>query len=155
MRFLFVLFSISVVSNLAFADTPFQTRIATDIDGKAHDIAALLGGGDNVALIFWQTWCATCKVELPAISTFVKQSKPGIKFFGVVTGTDEFVSIKKVRSFVDKLDLSFPQIRDENASISEQFKVEGTPTIIVIGEKGELIHSSHRAPDDWSKFARR
>jgi thiol-disulfide isomerase/thioredoxin len=135
------------------ANTPVHQRQLQDMSGNFHDLPELIKEGDNIALIFWQTWCATCKAELPIVSKTAKNTKLGIKFFGIISGSDDFVDDAKVLDYASKLKLTFPQIRDRDASLSEQFQIDGTPTIIVFSNGGKILYRGHTLPMNWNQLS--
>ena len=126
-----------------------------DMDGQQHDFQTILDNGQSIALDYWQTWCAACRREAPQLAKAAEQCKGSIQFFGVVSGTDEFVDDEKVRDFVERAELNYPQIRDRDLTLTAAFQVKGTPTIVVIGEGGSILYRGHHTPDDWSRFQER
>jgi len=131
---------------------PGNPMHVADMAGRTHDIEEILEEGRAVALIFWQTWCASCKREAPEAAKAARKYGHAIRFFGVVSGSDEYVDDDKVRSFVEKVGLPYPQVRDRELSITEYFQVKGTPTVIVLGKGMEILYRGHRLPDDWTAF---
>jgi thiol-disulfide isomerase/thioredoxin len=132
---------------------PVQVGPLKDMQGAQHDVARSLKQGKNVVFVFWQTWCANCAREAPAMVAASKTYVREFDFFGVVSGEDEFVDDRKVRKMTASLALSYPQIRDRDLSLSATFKVKGTPTIVIVGPGMVPIYVGHRAPDDWSAYA--
>ena len=64
-----------------------------DMAGKSHDIDSILGQGQSVALVFWQTWCKPCLREMPELARVDRQYSPRIRFYGIVSGADEDVDV--------------------------------------------------------------
>jgi thiol-disulfide isomerase/thioredoxin len=147
-----VLTNVQAQSSPNLSSALYQQAIV-DMEGGNHQLAEISEQGDSIALIFWQTWCSSCKAELPGISKIAKDSKLRMKFFGVISGPDEFVDDNKVRSYLREQTLSFPQIRDREASISNTFGVKGTPTIVILGRNGEVLYNEHHTPSDWGQFS--
>jgi thiol-disulfide isomerase/thioredoxin len=129
-----------------------ELLVLHDMDGVTHDGDALLAEGTPVVLVFWQTWCPTCKREAPELAHAVKEYGDAMKFFGVVSGPDDVVDDAKVRRVAEAWGHHHPQIRDRDLSLTKRFKVFGTPVIIVLGREGRELFRGHRLPKDWSVF---
>ena len=129
--------------------------VLTDMDGRAHDLDATLREGRPVALVFWQTWCASCIREAPELASAARAYGEDILFLGVVPGTDEYVDDGEVEEMAAELGLPYPQVRDRDLALSRRYGVEGTPTIVVLGAGGRILYDDHRPPADWSALAQR
>ena len=125
-------------------------RTLEDMQGAEHDLAADLAGGREVALVFWQTWCASCIAEAPHVVAAAAERAGTTEFYGVVSGPDDVVDDDKVRAMTEQLGLTYPQVRDRSVALAEHFEVEGTPTIIVIAPGGEISYRGHRLPETWT-----
>ena len=125
-----------------------------DMAGKPHDIDSLLGQGQSVALIFWQTWCKPCLREMPDLVKANRRYSPRIRFYGIISGPDKDVDEAKVKNIVGRLGVGYPQVRDRDLRLSRSFDVEGTPTIVILGPGGSILYRGHRPPDNWNAFAK-
>ena len=147
-----LLFAACAGPSEAFVD-PLQVHdlaglVAEDLEGEFHELEAVDG---PVALVFWQTWCASCIREAPHAAAAAREHR-GIRFFGVVSGTDEYVDDLEVERIAEEAGLGYPQLRDRDSSISDFFAVKATPTIVVIDADGRIAYRGHELPDDWSRF---
>lgn len=124
-----------------------------DLSGATHDLDATLGRGEAVALVFWQTWCASCAGEAPAIVEAQRQYADRIHFVGVVPGRDADVDDAEVARVRAAWGYEFPQVRDRDMALSRRFGVTGTPSIVVLGAGGVVRYSGHRPPEDWAGLA--
>jgi thiol-disulfide isomerase/thioredoxin len=129
---------------VAFVDMAF-----VDMDGTRHELGASLGAGREVALVFWQTWCASCLREGPALARAARQLEGRVDFFGVVPGPDDLVDDDEVRRTATELGSPYPQVRDRDLALTRRFQVDGTPTIVVIGSDGNIRHHGHGPPSEW------
>ncbi len=126
--------------------------LLNDLDGMPHDASQFLAKGEPVVLVFWQTWCASCIREAPAIAAAARRYEPRMHFYGVIPGSDEYVDEGKVRDMSTKLGLPYPNCRDRDGVLTQRFGVKGTPTIVVLGRQGEVLFEGHHPPADWSAF---
>ena len=142
--FVFLFFSLAIEANDRFN--------LNDIHQKPYNIEKFMQDEKPVVLVFWQTWCATCKREAPALAEAARTYGEDFHFFGIVSGTDEFVDDKKVRRFATDQALPYPQLRDRTLVLTKSFKVKGTPTIIIVGKNQDILYQGHQLPADWKTF---
>jgi thiol-disulfide isomerase/thioredoxin len=128
--------------------------VVADMNGAEHDLGASLQEGQTVALIFWQTWCGSCRKEAPELARAAAEYGGRIRFLGVVPGKDETVDDDKVRAAAKDWGYTFPQVRDRDLALSKRFGVTGTPTIVVLGSDQKVLFNEHRAPKSWAAYER-
>ena len=126
--------------------------VLVDEAGSRHDLDKILAGGKPVTLVFWQTWCVTCREEGPDLVRAARSYENRIEFFGVVSGPDELVDGGELREVTGELGLPYPQIRDRDGSVAEQFGVQSTPTIIVLGPGRRELYRGKALPTNWASF---
>jgi peroxiredoxin len=80
---------------------------------------------------FWATWCPVCSLEQASIES-ISQDYPVITIAMQSGNADELLP------FMQKEDLSFPVIADEDGRISKQWSVTGVPASFVISPEGEI-----------------
>jgi thiamine biosynthesis lipoprotein len=127
-----------------------ERLVLEDMDGNPHDVDAILAAGRNVTLVFWQTWCSSCKREAPHLVEAVEVQRGAIDFFGVVAGPDRSVDEAKVRATARDWGFTHPQVRDRDLELAHAYDAFGTPVIVVIGPGREVLYHSHRLPKDWT-----
>jgi thiol-disulfide isomerase/thioredoxin len=131
---------------------PFEV---VDMDGARHDLDADLAAGKAVVLVWWQTWCASCKAETPELAAAARAHADHLSFIGVVPGTDDNVDDGEVREVARDLGLPYPNVRDRALALTGAFGVEGTPTIVVLeGSPAQVVWTGHRVPPDLGAFGR-
>jgi thiol-disulfide isomerase/thioredoxin len=129
---------------------PFEL---VDMDGARHDLDADLAAGKAVVLVWWQTWCASCKTEAPALAAAARVHADHLRFIGIVPGTDDNVDDSEVRDVARDLGLTYPNVRDRDLALTAAFGVEGTPTIVVLeGSPAQVVWAGHRVPPDFGAF---
>jgi thiol-disulfide isomerase/thioredoxin len=149
---LIAVLALAVLGVLGVEGASSEPLVLHDMAGRTHDADAMLAAGRPVVLVFWQTWCPSCKREAPELAHAVKQYGDAMAFFGVVSGPDDVVDDAKVRRVAEAWGHRHPQIRDRDLSLTNRFKVRGTPVIIVLGREGRELFRGFRLPKDWSVF---
>ena len=97
--------------------------------------------GRPTLLVFWAPWCNICQKELPLIEQFYRHNKPAqlrvlsIGFADTRTNVEAFV---KARPGV----FVFPTGYDEDRWVANAFKVNATPTYVLVDARGSiaLVH---------------
>lgn len=126
-----------------------QFQIRT-LSNKVVDSGALKGEKPMV-LIFWATWCPECKKEIPAITQLHKEFEPkGMEILAVDVGIND--SEAKVKKYIEKYKVSYPVAFDQGAQITKKFKVQGTPTIIIVDKNGVVRYRGAHIPDDLASY---
>lgn len=97
--------------------------------------------GQPTLLVFWAPWCNVCQRELPLLQQFYQQATPpqfrilSIGFADTRTNVAEFVKAHP-NVFV------FPAAYDEDRWVASAFKVNATPTYVLVDAGGTvaLVH---------------
>jgi thiol-disulfide isomerase/thioredoxin len=94
--------------------------------------------GRPAVLVFWAPWCKVCQRELPLLSEFYRRDKPvqlhvvSIGFADTRSNVEAFV---KARSDV----FVFPTAYDEDRWVAQAFKVNATPTYVLLDAQGNIV----------------
>ena len=108
----------------------------TTLDGKTITKASLQG--QPTLLMFWASWCGTCRHELPNVKTLYEQHKAK-GFHAVAIGfRDEEANI---RGYVQahRSTFVFPAAYDVQNRVSTLFRARGTPTFVVLDAQGRIV----------------
>jgi len=89
--------------------------------------------GKKVVLIFWATWCGPCKVEMNRLNEMMSQGKIRSDQLFAINMQESKEDIIK---FLNENSYQFLMGMDPNGEIAKKFKVEGTPTIVFLDERG-------------------
>lgn len=89
--------------------------------------------GQKTILVFWATWCGPCQVELSRLN---KMMANGIIRNNELIAVNMQEDPKTISDYLDKNAYQFIVALDPQGLLAEQFKVQGTPTIIFIDETG-------------------
>jgi thiol-disulfide isomerase/thioredoxin len=104
--------------------------------GEAYSKATLRG--HPTLLVFWAPWCNVCRRELPLLSEYSQKEKPSklkilsIGFADTRGNVDAFVKLH-AGTFV------FPTAYDDDRWVAQAFKINATPTSIVLDEQGMIV----------------
>ncbi len=94
--------------------------------------------GRPVLLVFWAPWCKVCQRELPLVGEFYQRDKPvqlrvvSIGFADTRTNVEAFVK-SRADVFV------FPTAYDEERWVAQAFKVNATPTYVLVDAQGNIV----------------
>jgi thiol-disulfide isomerase/thioredoxin len=86
--------------------------------------------GRTVIVNFWATWCAPCVAEMPSLQRLRDRMAPdGIEVIAVNLQENA----GRIRPFVERLDITFPVVRDHDGSVRSAWGVSVFPTSFVVG----------------------
>ena len=105
--------------------------------------------GKVVFLNFWASWCAACVVEMPAMEKLHRRLKDK-DFVMVAINMQE--SDTQVKSFFEKLKLSFTALLDSNGEVAAGFAVNALPTTFVLDKEGRIVGAAI-GPREWDSRA--
>ncbi|MGD9949943.1 MAG: TlpA family protein disulfide reductase [Desulfobulbus sp.] len=116
-----------------------------DLDGKPIDLAQSIGT-KPVLLVFWASWCPSCRAEVPKINQLAEKYRSrGMEFLAVNVGYND--SVERAQAFVRKTGMRYPAYFDGTGKVTEQYKLVGVPTIIVADKHGVVRFSNFMSPD--------
>jgi len=134
---LFLLFSALLMSNISFAGN------YTTLNNETYNID-FNQPEKPVVLIVWASWCGYCMEEIPHLKEELKDH-PEFTWLGLnVNKNPEDGRLVELERALPWLSLS-----DPNLVIGDQFKVRGTPTLIVLNSKGDAIYRGRRTDDEF------
>lgn len=108
--------------------------IYQDVSGNRTALSDFRGK-KPVLLIFWATWCGYCAQELPDLKTFTQEHQDKIQVIAVASGESK----ETVKDYIEKEEINFLMLLDEDRRIWNQYFIRGTPSHFLIGEDGKII----------------
>lgn len=105
--------------------------------------------GKIVFLNFWATWCPACVIEMPSMEKLYRKLKDK-DFVMVAINLQETPA--QVKSFFEKLELSFSSLLDSNGEIGTWFAVNALPTTFILDKDGRIIGKA-LGPREWDSRA--
>lgn len=91
-------------------------------------------GGRGALIVFWASWCGPCAREAPAIERF-SQSPAG---WGRIVGVDWSDGLSGARGFVKRYGWTFPNLRDGEGLVGNDYRLAGLPSMFVIDSSGRI-----------------
>ena len=92
--------------------------------------------GRTVIVNFWATWCEPCVAEMPALERLRKRlAGQGVEVIAV--NYEE--NAGRIRSFTERLGLTFPIVRDHDGATRTAWHVEMFPTSFVVGPDQRVV----------------
>ncbi|MDP3921103.1 MAG: TlpA disulfide reductase family protein [Candidatus Omnitrophota bacterium] len=118
-----------------------------DLAGNSHTLGKY--HGRPLILYFWASWCPACMRDLEAIKKVYPDVKAqGVGFLSVSLDSNR----KRLEAFVGKRNIPYPVLHDGkkwDSEMVELFKVQGTPTFVIIDGYGKIIHQGSWAEQIW------
>lgn len=121
--------------NLKFeAGSKIQNISFQQSDGSKRELKDFIGR--PFILLFWASWCETCKGEMPSLIRL--KERFASKGFDVVAiaVSDDFNNVKK---YLSEAKLNFTIGFDHAGSISELYKLTGVPEAFVVDKEGRFV----------------
>lgn len=116
-----------------FKNEPSKDFELKTIKGERVKLSALKG--KTVMINFWATWCVPCVAEMPIlIELYNKYKSRGLEILAVSVDAPE--DLPKVATFVQKTQINFPVLYDQNAAFL--YNVSSYPTTIFIDRQGNF-----------------
>jgi peroxiredoxin len=91
--------------------------------------------GKVVAVRFWADWCPFCENEMQAIELVYQEYRDqGLVILAVNVRQDR----ETVHAFMDKLDVTYRALLDEDGTVARDYGVTGLPTTFFIDRNGRV-----------------
>jgi cytochrome c biogenesis protein CcmG, thiol:disulfide interchange protein DsbE len=121
-----------------------SSRLGAGDAVPAASLPQLEGGGSEsladykgrwVLVNFWASWCLPCRAEAPALEEF-QQRHGGPRF--TVVGIDTQDLSDDARAFVERYELSYPQLRDGEGGTADEYGTTGVPENFLVDPAGTV-----------------
>lgn len=115
------------------------------LDGKAYSLTNLRKKG-HVLLVFWAVECVYCYAHIKEFNAAHEKFKDKLTIAAINIGGEyepevtEYVKDNKLKYLVLSERLN-------NLDVGESYHVIGTPTLVLISPKGDVLFYGHRVPD--------
>ena len=102
------------------------------VDGESLRLSDLRG--KVVAVNFWATWCAPCRLEMPDLQERAERFPDRL----AVIGVNFAETAEEVDAFRREVGVDFPLLLDPEADVQRLYRVLGYPTTFFIDEEGTI-----------------
>ncbi len=120
----------SFIQNLKMEDSTIQENlIFHTLDDKTITMKDL--ENKTIVINFWATWCLPCKIEMPLLENIYQELKEHNLVILGITSEEKNTVIQYLK---DK-NIHYPIILDLDYNLTNYFKIQGYPTIIIIKNK--------------------
>ncbi|HEY3959282.1 MAG TPA: TlpA disulfide reductase family protein [Solirubrobacteraceae bacterium] len=119
--------------------------------GRPFTLAGLLksAGSKGALVVFWASWCGPCAREAPAVERF-SRSPAGR---GRIVGVDWSDGRSDARAFVKRYGWTFPNLRDGEGLVGNDYRLTVLPSTFVIDASGR-IRTVLRGPQSEASLTR-
>lgn len=99
----------------------------------------------SVLLFFWTTWCPYCLKEMKALNIeYLNLEKKGVALLAINAGEPS----EKVSRVVNNYGVFFKVLLDETSAVSEDYRLLGVPTFVLIDKNGKIRFKGNSFPKD-------
>ncbi|MFC1616939.1 TlpA disulfide reductase family protein [Candidatus Margulisiibacteriota bacterium] len=122
-----------------------QNFTLKDLNGNPVSLSDFRGKSD-VLLVFWATWCPPCRREVPLLNeVYEKVSEEKLKILAI--NVEGLRKIDIVKDFVKNYGVKYTVLIDDTQKISQEYKIVGIPTNIIVGKNGVVKFRGHVLPE--------
>lgn len=112
------------------------------LEGDQVSLQELTSRGRHLLLIFWTTWCPSCRQTMPEVDQLRSDySQSDLSVLGINAGWNDTRS--RAASFRDKHGLSFPIAFDRESRISKKYSIRGVPSLFLIDPQGQIRYQGY------------
>jgi thiol-disulfide isomerase/thioredoxin len=90
-------------------------------------------------VVFWASWCGPCTQEAPAIERFSRSAEGT----GRIVGVDWSDRRGSALAFVRRFGWTFPNLRDGEGTVGNDYEMTGLPEIFVLDRSGHIRTALH------------
>ena len=101
--------------------------------------------GRVVLVNFWATWCKPCEDEMPAMERLYRAlGRDGFELLAISVDAGD----AEVEAFRERLELSFPILRDPDRRVATRYQSLRFPETFLIGPDG-VVAARFIGPREW------
>lgn len=154
---LWVLIAVAGIAIVAMSAIHFFDRPGRGDVAPAFELPSIRGGnvslsefrGKTVVLVFFATWCGTCREEFPSLNQLAQDyNDKGL----VVLAVSEDSNLQDLRYFEGIYKPSFDILWDKNGAVADIYQSFSVPEALTIDINGVIRHR-HAGFTDWGNRA--
>lgn len=152
------IFSYSPPSSPSFGIQKFSEKRDPPVFSLKELDGGMIGPGDlkgkPTLLIFWATWCPSCKEEIALLEKFSQGKRDKLAMYAVVIDGEKE---KRVRQAVKETKFTIPVLLDLKERVARSFGVRMVPSIFLLNEEGMIVglivgQRDWSSPEAWSSM---
>jgi thiol-disulfide isomerase/thioredoxin len=93
--------------------------------------------GHPALVVFWASWCGPCVHEAPALQRFSRSADGQ----GRIVGVDWSDARSGAVAFIRRYGWTFPNVRDSEGTVGNQYEMTGLPTTFVVDGSGRIART--------------
>ena len=121
------------------------------LDGKSHSLTQLRKNG-HVMLVFWAVECVYCYAHIKEFNRAHDEYQGKLSIAAINVAGEYPV---EVAEYVKDNGLKYLVLSERlnNLDVAEQYRVLGTPTVVLVSPKGKVLFYGHKVPalETWIK----
>ncbi len=129
---LILIFASTLVTATAGEEQDYSLKDLNDITHRVSDLK-----GKFLVMNFWATWCSPCIHEMPELEKFYQNHKNTAVVWGI---TFEDSDLESIKSFVKKLNVTYPILGYGQDPETGYGQVNVLPTTFIIDQDGKFLH---------------
>ncbi len=115
--------------------TPAPDAVVLDLDGEAHSLLDLIGGGPAI-LNFWASWCENCEALEPQMQEI--HSRFGDRIAVVAVAVAVAQSMRRVRRHVERHESPYRFVYDADGEAVRAYEALTTSIVVVVDHDGRI-----------------
>ena len=104
-------------------------------NGEAAALSDYVGKSDFLLVDFWASWCGPCRRSMPGIKQLLAEHADRLAVVGVSVDESEEAWLKAV----EDLELTWPQLRDNNDEGNRAYGITSIPHTVLISRDGTIV----------------
>jgi len=105
-----------------------------DVYGKEVTLSDYLG--KPIIIVFWATYCPTCKEEIPDLVRYYNKHKNDVVFLSLALDSK---SSEKIIEFAERNGITYPILRADS-KLARKWGVKAIPAAFMINRQGSIAH---------------
>jgi len=141
-----IVFIMSIVAFYAAAESNQAQHFSIQTLDGSHFNLSDFKGKKAVHLVFWATWCPSCRREIPKLKEVQKKYGNDMALLTINIAMDD--PLHDVRHYVKEHNIDYAVAYDRESEVTRLYGVEGTPTQLIIDINGKIRYRGVHVPDD-------
>ena len=112
--------------------------VLKDLSGNQKSLD--LSNGKPSLLVFFASWCAPCKKEVPELIAYQNNPQRKCTMVGICVDTEP----QQGQKFVETHHINYPVLSDPDLAFADQLAVRGTPTLVLVDGHGKVLHTASK-----------